>query len=370
MTLADTYSKKYRTMGLLIALIALMVSLPACGRVGPPLPPIKNKALVTEVLKVIQRGDALIVSWPRPSVIALQNSRVIRAEILRRNEQASEPMRLSEEQFLEDAQVVGTLTSREISAVEASTLIFTDKLANKALSPELRYRYAIRYVNISGTPLPISNYVLLEPITAIAQPPTDIHSELSQDAIKLSWTTVTTNIDSSNATGLIGYNIYRRTKDSPFADKPLNDTPLTTTSFDDRKFKFSKDYYYMIRSVSQGKSYAIESPNSVEVVVKAEDTFAPASPTNITGAAAANIASLFWPANQERDLKGYLVYRADRRDSPRSEWTKLTPAPISTTTFRDSTGQTNKTYYYFVTAIDEYNNESRPSEAVEVEILQ
>ena len=156
-------------------------------------------------------------------------------------------------------------------------------------------------------------------------------------------------------------------KDQPFPDQPLNSTPVSATNFEDRNFKFGSEYSYAIRTVSQGKESAIESPGSGEVSLIPRDTFPPATPTSVTGAAATGIVSLFWPANGERDLKGYIIYRAERSDQPHSEWLRLTPAPITATTYRDERAESGKKYYYFITAIDSAGNESSPSEGAEVE---
>ncbi len=371
-TLAVTYYKKVVIHSFCWALIfAFSAALIGCGRVGPPLPPIKYKALVPEVLQVRQRGTALVITWPKPSVVAIDNSKIARAEILRRDEKADTPARLPEEQFLNEAQIVGTISLKDITTAEANTLVFTDKLPEGGLSSQLRYRYAIRYINFSGASLPLSNYALLEPITAVAKAPETLTSELTQEAIKLSWTPPTSNLDESQPARAVGYNIYRRTKDQlDFPDKPINANLLTNNSFEDKQFRFGNNYIYIVRSVSPGKEGTIESPDSMEVSVKAKDTFPPLAPTNVTGAAAAGISSLFWPANKEKDLKGYLVYRAENKNTPSSQWMKLTPAPITTTTFRDERAQVGKTYFYFITAIDITGNESSPSEAVEIEVVQ
>lgn len=366
---AATFSKSI-TAALLVFLTLLVV---ACGRVGDPLPPIKNRALVPEALKVAQRGDALLLTWPKPGSVALESSRVTRAEILRRDERADDPLRLPEERFLEEARVIGSIKTSEMVANETRTLQFADPLpsgqAGNQNNEALRYRYAIRYVKASGAPLPLSNYAVVEPFTKVARPPKEVKLEQTQESIKLSWPEPAANIDDSTPPFVIGYNIYRRSKNQVF-DKPLNSVPVNATSYEDRQFKFGNEYYYQVRSVSQGKEAAIESPPSPEFSIVARDTFAPVTTTNITGAAAGGIVSLFWPANTERDLKGYLVYRAERKDQPRAEWQLLTRAPITTTTFRDDRAQAGKTYYYYILAVDDAGNESSPSEAVEVEVVQ
>ena len=71
--------------------------------------------------------------------------------------------------------------------------------------------------------------------------------------------------------------------------------------------------------------------------------------------------SIFWPANPERDLAGYLVYRADGEPSDRAQWTKLTDQPVTRTTFRDDRARPGTRYSYRLSAVDRYGNESAPS---------
>lgn len=371
-TLAVIYSKKSFFQRLCWTLIIAFSSsiVVGCGRVGPPLPPIKYKALVPEMLQARQRGTNLILTWPKPGVIAMQNSKVSRAEILRRDEAVDAPLRLPEEKFLEEARVIGTIPSKDITDAEANTLFFTDTLPASGLNAELRYRYAIRYTNFSGASLPLSNYVLIEPTTAIAKAPEKLATELTQEAIKLTWSAPAANLDETQPVRILGYNIYRRSKDNGFSDQPINNGLITSTSFEDKQFKFGNNYFYVVRSVSPGKNTSIESPDSEEISLKAKDTFAPLAPSNVTGAAAAGLTSLFWPANTEKDLRGYFIYRAEKKDAPSSEWIKLTPSAITTTTFKDERAQVGKTYVYFITAVDIAGNESPTSEGTEVEVVQ
>jgi fibronectin type 3 domain-containing protein len=73
---------------------------------------------------------------------------------------------------------------------------------------------------------------------------------------------------------------------------------------------------------------------------------------------------LFWPANSEDDLAGYLIYRSIDPNLAKDKWTKLTPSLYSKTTFTDENVEAGKTYYYYITAIDTAGNVSPPSEVV------
>ena len=74
--------------------------------------------------------------------------------------------------------------------------------------------------------------------------------------------------------------------------------------------------------------------------------------------------SLLWEANGDADLAGYLVLRGE---APGDTLSPLTPAPITETSFTDSTVRRGRSYVYEVVAVDkaEPGNESPPSNRVE-----
>ncbi len=346
-----------------------MLLLTACGRVGDPLPPIRYKALVPENLTISQQGARIVLKFPRPSIQALERSKVARVEILRRSESADSPRRLTEEEFLDSARIVGSFTARELLEAKHARVEFQDRLDTDKLESATRLRYAIRYVQYNSTPLPLSSYSIIEPFATVAVAPTAVTASVSAESIHLKWQPPLTNIDGSSPVNILGYNIYRRSEKGSYAE-PLNSKPVTESSFDDTSFKFGREYTYLVRAVSQSSDGLIESEDSSELTVTPKDTFPPERPTNLTGAAAAGIVSIFWPSVKSRDLKGYMVYRTEQQDASRDSWVRLTPDPIIATTFRDTSALTGKTYYYLVTSLDETGNESAPSEAVEVEVLQ
>ena len=85
-----------------------------------------------------------------------------------------------------------------------------------------------------------------------------------------------------------------------------------------------------MRAVSLGTGgEPVESLNSNSVTVKPTDIFPPAPPTGLTPAAsrAPLRISVFFAANQERDIAGYNLYRSTDPDLPMEQWTKLNRKP-------------------------------------------
>jgi hypothetical protein len=109
---------------------------------------------------------------------------------------------------------------------------------------------------------------------------------------------------------------------------------------------------------------AIESAPSAPVCVTPVDTFPPAPPKNLAHIASGGGVSLLWEANSEADLGGYVVLRGE---PPGDKLAPLTPAPITNTSFTDTTVRRGRTYVYEVVALDTATpaNQSAPSNRVE-----
>jgi hypothetical protein len=65
----------------------------------------------------------------------------------------------------------------------------------------------------------------------------------------------------------IGYNIYRRTAGSPIPLLPLNQDPVTETSWEDHSLEYGNSYIYAATTLSQIEGEIVESPRSEEIEV-------------------------------------------------------------------------------------------------------
>ncbi len=77
-----------------------------------------------------------------------------------------------------------------------------------------------------------------------------------------------------------------------------------------------------------------------------------------------HVVDLTWDASTSKDVAGYNVYRGPDR----STRTKINPDLVAATLYDDSTVVNGKTYYYAVTSVDTYGNESGKTPAVKVVI--
>lgn len=361
-----TYKNLARLLTFAFLLLPFALTLPACGRRRPPVPPVEAVPQRTELLSGIQRGNQVILSWPaplrNPSDTSVQSIR--RIDIYRLAEPVNAPLPITEEEFGERATLIGSVPFENITT-GGGTITYNDELT---ISEPVRLRYSIRFVNASGQRAAFSNFLLIEPAARVSRPPVlDQSPGLAESAITIRWQAPAANVDGSTPVNLLGYNVYRvaRSQGLP-AQTPINgQTPTTATTYADQNFLFGEEYTYVVRAVSLGTGgNSVESLNSNAVSVTNVDTFPPSPPSGISAAAASGRLSLFFAANPERDVAGYNVYRSTDPNLPKASWTKLNRALHERTTFHDETVQSGTRYYYYLTAVDNVGNVSGPSEVV------
>ena len=358
-------AKSLPLLSLALCLLPSALSLNGCGKRRPPLPPSENVPQRTELLSGVQRGNQVLLSWPAPRRNASDESvqSIRRVDVYRLAEAVGDPLPLTEEEFSARATLIGSVPDEQIAGA-ATTLVYTDELS---LSEPVRLRYAVRYVNAAGQRASFSNFLLIEPAASVSRPPVlKENPSIREDSVLLSWEAPGTNVDDTRPANLLGYNVYR-SSGSPHegAQTPLNSRPVETDSFADQTFAFGEEYVYVVRAVSLGTGgEPVESLNSNQVSVRPLDVFPPAPPGGLTAAASPSPlrVSVFFAANQERDVKGYNLYRSTDPSLPKERWTKLNGELLDRTTFQDEAVKSGQRYYYYVTAVDAAGNVSAPSD--------
>jgi hypothetical protein len=349
-----------------IGLIAMAGCFTSCGKRRPPIPP--TRTTPGNYLSAVQRGNIILLKITIPPAA----KEIKQISIYRLNESLSNQAPLSEDDFASRSTLIGV--AEPLSSEAVKTVYYQDPLSNTALSNRLRY--AVRLVFLDGRRSTLSNYLMIEPSFQIPLPPIFSKITVGQTAIQLEWQKPETNLDSSKPVNLIGYNVYRAEgkpddKIKSSAIQLLNPSPITETSFNDLNFQFGSSYQYFIRAVASsngsgagGDNVQIESLDSNAQAVIPRDNFPPAAPQNLTIAASPNRLSLFFAANNESDLAGYLVYRAQDENTPLPQWQKLTANLFMSNTFQDTAVETGQKYFYYLRAVDNAGNISEPSEIV------
>ncbi|HEX8710137.1 MAG TPA: fibronectin type III domain-containing protein [Pyrinomonadaceae bacterium] len=358
----DTASSRLLAIVLLLVLLCLAS---ACGKRRPPLPPVERIPQRTELLSGAQRGNQVILSWPAPRRNAPEQSvqSIRRIDVYRLAESPAAPLPLTEDEFAARSTLIGSIDYETIRTA-GETITYVDRL--ELAGQPTRLRYALRYVNAEGQRAAFSNFLLLEPAARIAEPPTVLGQEVSERAVTITWQAPATNIDGSTPVNLLGYNVYRVEKSqTEMSQTPINSALVTGTRFNDETFRFGEEYNYLVRSVSLGTGgLQVESLNSNSILVAPVDIFKPAAPGPVSIAPAPGRLSLFFPANPERDVAGYNIFRSTDPNLAKESWTKLTSTLLTRTTYQDETVEPGRQYYYYVTAVDANGNQSAPSEVV------
>lgn len=347
---------------LLLIVAAISAGGMACGKRKPPLPPVPKVSQRAEI-SGFQRGDRVVLSWRMPEKNAPANEvqHIKRIDIYRLAERLNSPSTLSEEEFSARSVLIASVNVRD-EDFGSKPFTYTDTL--KFAGQPSRLRYAVRFVNASGQKAAFSNFFVIEPAAKVAAAPESLEAEITQDAIKLEWKAPAANADGTTPVNLLGYNVYRSASRTQ-AGSLLNKTPVKDADYSDVSFEFDKQYFYFVRSVSSGTGDSpTESTESNVLEVAPKDIFAPSPPTAVTIAASPTSISLFFPPNPETDVVGYKVYRSEDGTAPKANWQLLTSKYQDANTFQDSTAEVGKTYFYYVTAVDKFNNESSPSEVV------
>ncbi|MBP6821076.1 MAG: hypothetical protein KA368_06010 [Acidobacteria bacterium] len=338
-------------------LLSTVYFLSGCGKIGDPIPPTPRAPLIVQELQVAQQGTELILSFP---LKVARSSKPQRIDVYRLVESASDPQGVTVESFSARASLI---TSIDQIPEKNSTINYRDALDLKSTTRNQRYRYAVRLVNQVGQAADFSNYAVIAPLFDLALPPVDLKIAQQEKQIDLSWSAPAANESGTTPANVAAYNLYRRTGDSVVK---LNAQPLTETRFTDRNFAFGTGYQYTVRALSllpgsPSLTTAIESNESASFAHTPKDTFPPVAPNPVTIASIGGIVSLFWPLNQETDVAGYNIYRAESAQTPPAQWIKLTAQLHKTASFRDDRVQVGKQYFYQIAAVDVYGNESARS---------
>jgi hypothetical protein len=245
-------------------------------------------------------------------------------------------------------------------------------LAGPPLTPPLRQYFAVGF-NKRGRRGPLSARSAIPLIDAPPTPPA-VAVTYDESTIALKWSVAppvpTDNglLPSRSLVGMRttnGYNVYKISTGPAEAGHPvltpvetkLTAAPLDDLPFSDGNLAWGAERCYVVRAVIVVAGLAVESDATPPACVTPVDTFPPAAPKQPTAIAIIGGINLLWDANEEKDLAGYIVLRAN---APGGTLTPVTPAPIDTTNFTD-TVPSGTHAVYALEAVDRAGNVSPSS---------
>lgn len=221
------------------------------------------------------------------------------------------------------------------------------------LKPHTNYFYQLEAIDFFGSASVPSKPILIS-LKDLDPPksPDSVYNLLDGKKVTITWKKKNKEED------LRGFNIYRTTKnDTDF--RKLNKTPVSIKDsvFIDQAPRFGS-YMYAVSCIDEDSNETVSNPFHIKVY----DNEPPLKPENITIQADSGRLILSWDKNKEDDLNGYLVYRTINKNTE-DTYVKLTPDPISATTYTDVLAKNIKNkFLYKVVAVDKSLNRSPYSE--------
>ena len=351
------------------ATLLSMITL-ACGKKGPPMPPLRRGPDRLASVSARQEGKGVVLTglMPQHSQDGGPLAPIVEVRVWRLDRggltgfpgaQARSAQRVAVRQFTKDAKRIATVEGEALAkALSGKRFDYLDPnpLGGEIPQAGKDLTYALTAVDIEKRSSPLSSFATLR-LLPPPMPPANMRSELSENAIRLFWEPPPPQAQEIT----VQFNVYRSETEGLFLDPPRNPQPLAESSFEDTEFAFAKDYFYSVRSVAVSGKASRESEGSASIKVSPKDVYAPAAPTGFAVSAEGNVIKLYWFPNSETDLAGYRLYRST---SETEGFTELARPGAADSTYVDAAVEPGVKYYYSITAVDtaEPPNESERSE--------
>jgi len=155
----------------------------------------------------------------------------------------------------------------------------------------------------------------------------------------------------------VAYHVYDVSAADADAAAKLTAAPVPQSTYRDARMAWGERRCYSVRAVEIINSLSIEGDASPPQCRTLVDIFAPTAPKNLQAVANEGSISLIWDPNAEKDLAGYLVFRGgDGSEAAR----QVTPRPVEEARFNDPVPPGVR-YSYVIKAVDKAGNVSAAS---------
>jgi hypothetical protein len=365
-------------------LFPVFVLASGCGAPGEPTAPSPPVPTAIADLSARQAGDGVQLTFTMP-IKTIRGERLAEPPAIEILRGALKPDGSADEKSFH---VVDTIPGALVNTYRAEEHVrFVDPIAPAETrgKPGGSLVYRVRTRASKKRASPDSNSVTVR-VLPVPERIASVHAEVTETAILLSWTAPTRTSGGDPLNAISEYHVYRGVLDPQASGAAINDLPSdkwisppalldksAATTFRDTQFDFGKTYAYIVRSTSEAGGNLLESGDSDPLIVAAADTFPPAVPQGLVaavisaGSPGSPEADLSWSINVEPDLAGYRVYRSEQRDS---KGELLTPDPLPSPAYRDTSVQPGRHYWYSVSSVDRTGNESVPSPPVALDVAQ
>jgi hypothetical protein len=361
---------KARKAGLLLSLAGLVV---ACGKKGPPLPPLIRLPVAPAEFRVARQASDVILQFTVPDtnadgskpaelsrvdVYALNGASTATVdEVIKRGTKVgivkvNRPPDPDEEENAE-ASSKRRSTAAGDRLDQGAVAYLTDAVAPEWIGDETVRLYVAIGINEHGRRGRPSRAAI--PLVEPPAPPEQPTVDYDEKKIQIAW------MPPADNAGLT-YVVYApgdTTKGE--RARALTEKPVDATKFDDARIEWGAERCYVVRSMLVVETLAVESEASPETCVMLMDMFPPAAPSGLQTVSADGAVDLFWDANTEPDVAGYNVFRAI---APDTHLLLVTPSLLAIPGFRDTVPRGAR-ITYAIQAVDTAGNESPLSAPVE-----
>jgi hypothetical protein len=338
----------------------------ACGKKGPPLPPLRHNPQTIGAVRVGQQGDNLVVSYQVPA-LSVDSLKLDGAEV-----------DLSVTEGLGKAARKGPSVRRTASPGQARVDLLPLPTPGRSVSVSVR-------VKSDGSWSLPSRAVTLE-VQPPPPPASDVTAANDPAGVLISWTTPPptatptatvspTPSPSPRSTAAArvalratptptvppkesGYLVRRRLGTAE--PETLTLRPVAAPPYVDDKAQPGASYCYTVLNVDSMLPL-VASAASADACIDVQDLRAPAAPIGVALLPQTGGLEVSWSPAPEPDVLTYRVYRAPAGGALE----KLAERTGSERTFVDRTAGRGTKYRYVVTAVDRAGNESAQSTPVE-----
>lgn len=348
-----------------VALVSATLVLPACGKKGDPLPPIRLVPATTSNLTVAQRGREIVLSFSYPNATAagtplpgLDGLSLWQMTLQPPPGPAGVPPPKvappDPRQFNVQAQRI-----EQLDAAGVGTAVVGDRIVLRRPMPAPPAEggrealvLAVKTRAQGGEDSAFSNLVVVE-VQAAPPAPKGLVADGEADGVRVRWDAPVVLEGSAAA---MGFNLYRRDATAKVYGAPLA-TLTTEREYLDRGAPLGSRLIYTVTTVAAREPVSVESAIEAEIEVDHRDRYPPPGPRGLVALAEEGRVRLIWDPVTAPDLAGYLVYR---RDPGSEEFVKIA-GPLDKTEFEETGLVAGESYVYRVSAVDRAGNESEPS---------
>lgn len=290
---------------------------------------------------------------PETSLFSLPGA----AEAAAEEESKEALVTVAEPDFAASAQLAWTLLGAELdSAVVGDKLLMRIPVEETlpAGTEETVLVFGARAVASLGRPSPFSNLVKLVPRTPPSAPE-DLVVESTPRGIQVQW---------QASEDEIGYRVYRRNANVRDFGEPLSSPRRGDTTYLDTTAEFGRRYIYTVTSIVS-KDPLVESAIAAEHEVNYQDRFPPATPRDVVALPEAGRVRLLWRPSTSEDEEGYWIYR---QDPGATTFQVINSELVVGSEYLDRDLIQGQLYRYYILAVDAKDNQSQPSEEIEVRV--